>query len=400
MVKEKYIHDLLITNSAEFFPVDLVQYQLVHRIMEKNAAEKNYKLSVLAVPRELISSYAAFAAALNLEIRALDYMGNSIVQGMLRFMKEPVKVAIKVDEDTSMLTLIQENRVELQRNISYGIGEAAAVTEDFMPLVGNISRILDYYMSRNQETVIEKIWLMGIGAECKGFDELLTRELGITVQILTELPGLGSNREFAEERFGAAEYLAPISGTFSPLRFVLEELQGGKGRLTGNEMFVPGIVCLICLAAAGVLTAATLIPSAVLRAQNQKLTEQAEDLREAAEVYDTYTETKAEFADLETLLQMTETADDALLPFLKEMEDKMPSDVVVVTMTAGVDGIHMNMTASSKDSAAMALMQLRDFETVSGVSAQEITEETSEEGKTVVSFSVDCCFGKAGSGEP
>lgn len=470
LVKEKRIHDLLITNSAEFFPVDLVQYQLVHRIIEKNEEEQNYKLSVLAVPKEMIVSYVAFAAALDLEIYALDYIGNSIAQGMLRFIKEPVKVAIKVDEDTSMLTIIQGEKVELQRNISYGISEAVEavmesevyggsetfgdaleilrrqtcmnprldwkdagraefreqfgrdetegseegqsgelrerqrlreeVTEGLRALVGNISRILDYYMSRNQEVAIEKIWLIGLGAECKGFDELLAHELGTSVEGLTELPELGLSREIPGEGFELAEYITPIAGTLAPLHFVLEEQKKDKKRLSDHEMLVPEAVCLVCLVTAAVLAAVTLIPSAVLRARNHKLTEQVESLQEAAEVYDTYTATKAEFADLETLYQMTETPDDALLSFLEEMEEKMPSDVVVVTMTAGVDGIHMNMTASSKDSVAMALMQLRSFETVSGVSTQELTEETSEEGKTVVSFSVNCSFVEEGTGEP
>lgn len=274
------------------------------------------------------------------------------------------------------------------------------VTEGLRALVGNISRILDYYMSRNQEVVIEKIWLIGLGAGCKGFDELLAHELGASVEVLTELPEFGLGKESQAAGFELAEYIAPIAGIFAPLHFVLEEQQKDKKKLAKNEMLVPQAVCLVCLVTAVGLTAVTLIPSALLRSRNHKLSEQVESLQEAAEVYDIYTATKTEFSDLETLQQMTETPDDALLPFLEEMEEKMPSDVVVVSMTAGVDGIHMNMTASSKDSAAMALMQLRNFETVSGVNTQELTEETSEEGKTVVSFSVNCSFAEGGSGEP
>lgn len=218
IVKEKQIHDLLVTNSAEFFPVDLTQYQLVHNIVGKNDAEKKYKLSVFAVPKDIVTSYNEFAEALNLEIEALDYIGNSIAQGMIRMLKDSVKVTIKVDERTSMLTLVVNDKLELQRNISYGIEEAVdvvmdsrvygkpenfaqaldilrqnqcmnsefgsgrtsfelevderqqlreEVTESVRGLVGNIRRILDYYTANNQDTTIEQIWLMGVGADCR-----------------------------------------------------------------------------------------------------------------------------------------------------------------------------------------------------------------------------------------
>ena len=73
---------------------------------------------MLAVPNEIISSYSALAEALKLDIEALDYLGNSIAQGMQRMLDGPVRVVIKIDETTSMLTLMRQGKVELQRNIA------------------------------------------------------------------------------------------------------------------------------------------------------------------------------------------------------------------------------------------------------------------------------------------
>lgn len=445
LVKEKRIHDLLITNSAEFFPVDLMQYQLVHRIIEKNETDHTCKLSVLAVPKEIIASYEAFAEALGLEVAALDYMGNSIMQCMLHWLADPVKVAIEVDEDTSTLTILRGDKAELQRNIAYGISEAAetvmesdgygkvtdfaealellrqqpclfewldekaeegaeaagalcaGVTESVRALVGNISRILDYYMSRNQDVTIEKVWLIGPGADVKGLDALLAHELGTPVDVLTTLPEMITNREIAEQGFRITEYLTAVAATLAPLALIQEE-KGKKRTVASDDMRMPQLVCTAGLLLTVILVAAALIPSLVLQGQNRKLTEQVESLAEAAEVYDRYKAGEQKFSNVENMYALTETPDDALLSFLTEMEEKMPSDIVVVTMTAGTDGIQMSMTASSKDSAAKALMQLRDFPMISGVSSSEIVETKVEEGVSVVTFSVNCVYASADVG--
>lgn len=434
MVKEKQIHPLLITNSAEFFPVDLTQYQLVHNIVEKNEEEKQYKLNVLAVPNEIISSYRAFAQALNLEIEALDYMGNSIVQGMIRLMDAPVKVVIKVDEISSMLTILRNDKLELQRNISYGISEAVDrvmestvygrtenfseglavlrkhpcilsrleekqgeqqlaedVTESVRALVGNIGRILDYYTSRNQDSAIRQIWLIGIGADCQGLRELLSNELNVSVQVMTELPDMISNRSTIQEGFWAGEYVAPIAGTLYPLNFELGEKNEKKIR-PGSEMFIPGLVCGVGVGLSVVLLVSSLLSSLILNGQRQKLNEQIEALQEAEDIYQEYEQVLGEYSKLQEMYQLTDTPNDMFLTFLGEMEENMPSDMVVEKMTAGKDGISMDIQVSDKTVAAEVLMQLREFSTVSVVSTSELAEQLDDAGKSRVTFTVSCQY--------
>ena len=49
--------------NGGIFPVDLSQYKLVHQIIEKidRPEEKKLRLSVIAVPNDLILSYGALA---------------------------------------------------------------------------------------------------------------------------------------------------------------------------------------------------------------------------------------------------------------------------------------------------------------------------------------------------
>ena len=86
LVKEKQIQSMIAMNASDYFPVDLSQYKLVHEIIDKvdTPEEKKLRLSVLAVPNDLILSYQQLAAACKLQIVGLDYTGNAIKQLMSR----------------------------------------------------------------------------------------------------------------------------------------------------------------------------------------------------------------------------------------------------------------------------------------------------------------------------
>lgn len=449
-VKDNKIHELLISNSAEFFPVDLQQYQLVHKVIERNKTEKKIKLSILAVPNEIITSYHSLANALGLELAALDYLGNSVSQGMLQMIPDTVKVSIKVDELTSFLTIMNGDRVELQRNISYGIKEAVDtvvdskifgehlsyeegmnvmrrktcmfrhlnddkfmdtetdteidavklqvlredVTENIRALVGNISRILDYYMSRNQEVAITQIWLIGPGADCSGLSKLLTNELNVKVKPIQKLDDVNFSKNIDFNNANVAEYAAPIAAAFNPLEFMLQPLGEEKkaAQKEKKELLVPGIFCGTLVAVAACMAAYALITSTWLKQDHRRLEERVASLQEAQTVYDAYLAVKADYDDVLMMYGMTETSDDALLMFLMEMQERMPSDIIVTGLNAGPEGVTMNLTVPSKPAAAKVLMQLRTFSTLSYVTTQGITEESSDDGVSAVTFTVSCGY--------
>ena len=60
------------------------------------------------------------------------------------------------------------------------------MTESLRYLIGNISRIMDYYISRHTDTNFDSIVCCGLGARVKGLMLLLTNELGQQVDVLQE----------------------------------------------------------------------------------------------------------------------------------------------------------------------------------------------------------------------
>lgn len=424
LVKENKIHDLLVTNSAEYFPVDLVQYQLVHRIVEKNTEENKYKLSVLAVPNEMIQSYQLLAEALGLQIETLDYIGNSISQAMVKFLPQDIKVSVKVDETSSMITIINGDKVELQRTVSYGVWEAVEavmehpafgekktyeqalalmksqncltqeeVAENLVPLIGNIRRIVDYYTSRNQEVTLSEMWLIGMGADCVGLRELLATELNLQVLTMEKLPSHYTLVKGVEEtNFCVTDYAVCVAATINPLNF---NLSNGKksGALIQpqGELGYSVIVCGACLVVAIVMLLYSTISTIMVKNENKNLQAQVNELSDVKAVYDTYTSTKAQYDSLASMYGLTETPDDNLLAFLAEMEANMPTEISVASMTAGTDGVSMTISVSSKAAASKVLMQLREFETISSIDTPALAESESD-GRTIVTFSVYCTY--------
>lgn len=453
-VKESRIHDLLVTNSAEFFPVDLQQYQLVHKIIRREKDEKNKKkdktfiLSVLAVPNEIITSYCNFAAKIGLQVEALDYLGNSIAQGMLKMTHERIKVAIKVDELSSFLTVIEGENIEMQRNISYGIKDAVDavvesrlfgenlsfhegmdvmrrktcmfrrlndslvldsdnipevdaeklrilredVTENVRALVGNIIRVLDYYTARNPETVIPEIWLLGPGADCSGLSRLLTNELNIKVKPLQSLDSINFGKTADEDVFRVAEFIAPIAAALHPLELSLNTAVKGKNSLPGREFLVPGIVCAVCILISCGLTGFTFFTTWQLEQRQLSLERRVRELEPVEQIQKTYNTVLAKYTGIQELNGLTKTPGDALLAFYGEMEEKMPSDILVSGMNAGPEGISMNITVANKLEAAEVLIQLRTFSTVDMVSTAGIEAEDHESGASGIRFTVECRY--------
>lgn len=401
MVKENKIQTLLMANSSEYFPVDLAEYQLVYRISDRIETQnsRQFKLLVFAVPIEIIRSYQELANFCGLSIRAIDYVGNSIYQEMKQMSGQEQSVILKVDENSSMITIVQEGKVRLQRSMPYGIGSGISGDKEIFSeetagelryLIGNVSRVIDYYTSQNKENPITGIWLAGVGAEYHGLEEILSSEWNMKVEVLQELPGISIGKE-AEEGFKSAGYIACTGAVLDPLPFRFSE-EGEKKASSEDSFKIPLIVAGSCVVLSLALVLGGTIHYMGLGAKGRRLEERIEELQPAKQVYNTYNQVTQQYREVQTMQEMTKTPNDALLTLLEEMEGNMPSDMKVTGMSANAEGVTMSITTGDKESAAKVIMELREFTTLDNVAASAVTEEKDETGVTKVSFTVICTY--------
>lgn len=436
MIKENRIKDFLNTNSADFFPIDLSRYQLVYRnegVVQQDKVKKR-KLYVFAVPGDLVQSYEELADFCSLELTALDYVGNSIFQMMHKAVGNNICCSVKLDNNATMITIINQGMVVLQRTVFYGFEEVEKVVvdsglfpkeqypaamdilqqtdcldanqaapEDTMnamraeavealrPMIGNIRRVLDYYQSRNNGAEVKECFLIGNGAYIKGLERLMSLELNLPVH-LQEKDVLNGFRTSGGRL--DAMYEACYGAAIQPLDFVFGSAQTAKiiEEKKKRELFAAKLIGLLCVACAVILLALSGVQRIALSHELNNLNKQKDELEYIQDIYNAYVDTKSQYDDVTKMNGKTETVSDALADAIEEMEEKFPSGVEVTSLTSNGEGISMDIEVSTKEEAAKILQNLATFDAFRSVTTNGITESTDENGKITVTFSVMCTY--------
>lgn len=460
-VKENRIAELVRANASDYFPVDLNQYELSHEVTGKiqNGAEKKLQLSVLAVPKDVIGSYERFAQSCGLTLVGLDYMGNSIKKLMDREISENIKATIKVDEDSSVITIIENGMILLQRTVNYGISDAInsvvesnlfgyyidtdealeamsrkrcirsgldsdtespeegkerdlkidaaklkqlrmEITDDLRPLIGSISRILDYYQSGNQEKRIEKIYLVGLGSVCSGLSTLMTNELNYKVVATRQFGNIAKAKNVNAGTANMSEFFSCIGAAVEPVSIPIgdkknEKAADGKSKESGaggDSYAVPILFCGIFVIAAIGMIAYAIITSAMLKAENTLLTSQVKQLEYIDQVVAEYNAAKANDDWALAVKDAAGSYNDDLVAFIEELETKMPSEINVLTLSASEASVSLNIEVTSKSAAADVISQLRNFDSILVGNVSTIADTKDEAGISTVNFSVECYY--------
>ena len=466
-VKDKQIKEMITMNASDYFPVDLEQYQIVHEVLDRIEVDgdKKIKVSVIAVPKDLIRSYELLANACKLQLVGLDYTGNAIKQLMIQEIPGEIKATVKVDENMTLLTIMDGNEVKLQRIINYGIAEAIEEIQDseifgeymsfsqamdiarrrtcisirsdgtleeqrplnpdehsidaerinilrgnvtmaLSSLISSLSRVIDYYQSRNPEKPIEKIFLIGMGADFSGLSKLLTAELNYKVIPLQQFEGIYINKNLKTSNFKVAEYFTCIGASLNPLDIVSgsKSTKISKTKVTTKEspdgevveveeeapsFGVPILICGLFIVASIGLVAYSIFSNLVLKTDNVTLQNQVNELEYAQELCDTYNSTKGLYEWTKALDAQTFNRNNELVSFIEELEKKMPSDVHILSMSASTAGIDLNITVKSKEAVADVISQLRTLDSVDITSVSTISIDKE---KADVNFSVSCQY--------
>ncbi len=436
MIKENRIKDFLNTNSADFFPVDLSRYQLVYRnegVVQQDTVKKR-KLYVFAVPGDLVQSYEELADFCSLELTALDYVGNSIFQMMHKAVGNNICCYVKLDNNATMITIINQGMVVLQRTVFYGFEEVEKVVVDsglfpkeqypaamdilqqtdcldanqaapedavnamraeaveaLRPMIGNIRRVLDYYQSRNNGAEVKECFLIGNGAYIKGLDRLMSMELNLPVHLQEKdvLNGFRTSGGSLD-----AMYEACYGAAIQPLDFVFGSAQTAKiiEEKKKRELLAAKLIGLLCVACAVILLALSGVQRIALSHELNTLNKQKDELKYIQDIYNAYVDTKSQYDDVTKMNGKTETVSDALADAIEEMEEKFPSGVKVTSLTSNGEGISMDIEVSTKEEAAKILQNLATFDAFRSVTTNGITESTDENGKITVTFSVMCTY--------
>ena len=462
--KENRIGDLVRSNLQDYFPIDVSQYMVAHSVLEVEGVTKaatdetgsknatgtptGYKLLLLAVPAQIINSYRLFAGALGLEVKEIDYNGNSIYQVAKEECAEGTQMIVKIDERSSLLLVMKNGVIVLNRTIPYGIDESVAtlaetkawgeissyedalalathnicilpsfqrpvvmkeeeavqgedtaevlqdkmaVTSSLMSLVGGISKVVDYYNSRNMEEKIEDMYITGVGADLAGISNLLSNELGLIVQALTHVTGVQSEKALKDGSFG--EFAACVGAAIAPVHFTSEhDEESGKSKGSLDSMQIALIACAGCILLGVILVISSLIPYFSVKSKNKEYNAIIENLEPVYDVYVQYQTVMSQAEQLAALDKETVNRNKDIVAFIEALEAKMPTSFALNDFTATTEGITMNVSVGTKEEAAAVLDELRKMEMFIYVDTTALSQLVTEVGETQYSFAVEMLY--------
>lgn len=100
--------------------MDLSEHIISYSILGHDAENGQYRLMVYAAPEALIYGYYNVAREMRCRVESIDFTGNSVFQWMRRSSLEDVSLIMEVNENSSVITILNKDEMGVQRTINYG----------------------------------------------------------------------------------------------------------------------------------------------------------------------------------------------------------------------------------------------------------------------------------------
>ena len=447
-VKANKIEALVKTNANDYFPVDLTQYEIGHYLAGGLTEEGKLRVMALAVPKALLNSYYQLAQMCGWEVECFDYSSNSLYQILRDEKSEKVTMMIKIDENSTIVTVLSAGKVLLQRTVAYGVQDAIEtmiasgayavndpmsaverfqkktclnrvlhpgdklweenagrwededagnaevtaarqkITSSLEPLIVGVSRVIDFYDSRNSDTPIERTYVTGLGGSFSGMSKLFTNCLERKVHTLSDMDDkIGMSKAIRSTR--PAAYISCLGAVLAPVGLIDKSTQKAKGLtvVSGtNYTFVSVAVLVLGVILSIAVTSMTRYFGTV--AENVALQARVEELQPAQTVYNEYLSTAAQYDKYEYLYAYTETPNENLVEFINELEQILPDSFWTNSFSSDQTGISMSVTVGGKAAAARTILNIRNMQSIEDVQISGITDTKDEAGNSTVTFSI------------
>lgn len=449
-VKASKIEALVKTNANDYFPVDLTQYEIGHYLAGGLTEEGKLRVMALAVPKALLDSYYQLAQMCGWEVECFDYSSNSLYQILRDEKSEKVTMMIKIDENNTIVTVLSAGKVLLQRTVAYGVQDAIEtmiasgayavndpmsaverfqkktclnrvlhqgdklweenagrwededagnvevtaarqkITSSLEPLIVGVSRVIDFYDSRNSNTPIERTYVTGLGGSFSGMSKLFTNCLERKVHTLSDMDDkIGMSKAIRSTR--PAAYISCLGAVLAPVGLIDKSQQKGKGMtvVSGTNYTFVSVAVLVL----GVILSIAMAVTSLTRyfgtvAENVALQARVEELQPAQTVYNEYLSTAAQYDKYKYLYEYTENPNENLVEFINELEQILPDSFYTDSFSSDQTGISMTVNVEGKAAAARTILNIRNMESIEDVQISNITDNQDEMGGSWVMFSM------------
>ncbi|MBO5609806.1 MAG: pilus assembly protein PilM [Eubacterium sp.] len=407
-VPDKKVAGMINSNAGEYFPVNNISdYVIANTVLERFTDEngaKQVRVMAVAAPEMMVRNYYDLAQACGLKVYALDYIGNAMLQLIkTQTTEQSTTMVIQLGSESTVLNVVNGDKLLLQRSVPYGTNPVVNVvmqekgvdattamtmlqneriitvdfddneaTGAFRYLINNIGRVMDFYASKNPDNPIDDVFLTGDGALIKGIDGLFKIQLNVSTRIMDSLYNVKFDPSIDLRIYSPVYLIAPIGGAINPMGFSLSSSAGAVKTAGGIGPFI-GIAVACALIAAG---ASFYFINKENNLKNDKaaLEQQVAEKEYIEEIIRERDEAESRATDVKSMEVQTYRLNEQALTFINELEDHMPTNINIISFTAGSDSISIPGIAASYDDITDFIMELKQISCIDDVYISSIAQ--------------------------
>jgi len=411
---EKRLQDILQANSNEYFPMsNATDYCFAYAKLEDYTNEEGRKsrVSAVAAPNDLIRCYYELARELKLNVKCVDYFGNSIIQLLRMQMTEGrMDMVLQIEKDATYVNMMRGKTLVLQRSVPYGknavisalmdvkkISEKDAKTllsnemlldqhvtadeyaETVQYLVSGIGRVVEYHRSKNAGDALQGIKIFGEGSAIAGIEKILERELGAPVQHFETLSGVQIKGQAALTAEEVLRYLPNIGAVIQPMQLKLDF--GRKESSINTDATFKFLIAVLCIATVGMAGWAGYTYKIEKDRKETKadLEAKIEEIKDIEDLAKQYEEAKLQYEIIYAFDQSTYNDNEFILNLFEDMEVVMPKESFISEFAAKDGQVEMIITdgwhETTKNEVADAINQLGELEYVNDLFVETYKED-------------------------
>ncbi|MFW6028620.1 MAG: pilus assembly protein PilM [Halanaerobiales bacterium] len=412
-VQPKKLGTIIKMNSREYFPVNINDYVIDHNIIStsEDKEQNQQRVLIIAAPNNLVAGYYELAEALSLKLQSIDFSGNSIIQLLKTQFYRGTNLFIELGSQSTLVTILTNGKFELQRHLPYGTAEVYSavmnhfdvsyqeavemmknksffsldvdsnpyltgdITSAVNQIMGGVSRLLDYFSSRNKDSAINQIYLLGDGVKIYGLERYIGKFFNMSVEVVdrfysvngSKVPGFSQDQIYYSVCLGAA---------LSTLNIMPESiLNSGKGKKR-TRIFVELVLLASVLSAFTLMIPKNQIDK--LEKEKKSINQKIEAAKYIEEVMDEHNIVKNQLDNINELNSKAKNNSEYLLDVLNTMDEISPTHLYYLALRHTDESLELNGIANNKLAVAKYIQQIKTMDRFASIFVSDLSHEYEE----------------------
>lgn len=432
-VKENKVSSIINLQINDYFPMDVSDYVISHSKMGEveQDGKKLVKYMLVAVPNSLLSNYYSFSEHAGLKIETFDYIGNGAVQ-LLKSNKQSNFIAVQLEEQSTVITIVQDDKIKFQRVTPYGFEntlsslldydvfgvkdeyeaynylmdnellfrmpktddadeESAAAIENAVEDVRDslsyhlnvVSTALDYYQTQLGGKLKGEVCLIGDGFRLAGLKKLFENEIPLPIHSLDYSVYVNLNNcktLKTDEPISTVGFLSIVGATVNPIDVKSKEIEQQQDKNKG--MHTAYVVLAACAFLSAVLVLTSSIRQYMAVSYQNELDEKISKMSYIEKIYDENQKARESEQKYEAVDEASKTSNEKFLELIGECETNLPRGTKVRSIQIQEDAISINITSSKRIQVERLLMNFKQIKTIKDVSVPTVSQSQSKNSKS------------------